>query len=609
MDSRRLLLALALLATLPRVAAAQQRSLVIERYATELHVQKNGDTEVTERITARFQGSWNGLYRDLSLEHVTGQNRREKLKVDLISITDDQGESLRFERSSQGAWTRRFKIWVPGAHDATRTVVIRYVVHNAIRFFDEQSNVGPLDEVYWNATGNSWEIPIEHATAEVVLPETGKPLQFAAYTGTTGSKEHAVETVQNGGTVDFTATRPFAAGEGMTVAVGWAPGLVARPVPPPAIVAWAGQALPLALPIGIFALAFGAWRKTGKDPEARAITVQYSPPPQLTPSEIGTLIDHKAEPHDITATLVDLAVRGYIHIEKRKDKKLLGLMSSTEYVFHLKKPHDQWRDLTEHEQYYLDGMFKYADASSAVGGLMRMFGGRSEPEPLSEQAAGPGQTFGSVELSSLRNRFYKDLRLVRSSLYAQLISKGYYQKNPESVKTGWIAGAVALGAIGFVAVRGVAQTGFMNLDPTMLGVATAVSAVMLLVFAQIMPARTERGARARENALGFKEFLGRVEEDRFRRMITSPEMFERYLPYAMVFKVEQRWAKAFEDMYTQPPQWYSGYDGGAFRASAFTHDMASLSTAASSTMSSSPSGSGGGGSSGGGSGGGGGGGF
>jgi len=118
-----------------------------------------------------------------------------------------------------------------------------------------------------------------------------------------------------------------------------------------------------------------------------------------------------------------------------------------------------------------------------------------------------------------------------------------------------------------------------------------------------------------EGALGFKEFLSRVEEDRFKRMITSPEMFERFLPYAVAFRVESRWAKAFEGMFTQAPGWYSGSASGPFLASSFARDVSHMSSTAGRTMSyrapssSSSSGSGGGGSSGGGSGGGGGGGF
>ena len=151
---------------------------------------------------------------------------------------------------------------------------------------------------------------------------------------------------------------------------------------------------------------------------------------------------------------------------------------------------------------------------------------------------------------------------------------------------------------------------FVMLSPIALVVAAVSSTLIMFVFAQIMPARTIAGARAREATLGFKEFLGRVDEERMKKMITSPEMFERFLPYAMAFGVADKWAKAFEDMYRELPTWYVG-GSGQFSASSFSHSISDMSTAAASSMSSSPSssGSGGGGSSGGGSGGGGGSGF
>jgi uncharacterized membrane protein YgcG len=271
-------------------------------------------------------------------------------------------------------------------------------------------------------------------------------------------------------------------------------------------------------------------------------------------------------------------VRGFLHIEQVEEKKL-GLFSSTDYVFRLEKPEAEWSGLEEHEERYLAGLFKYAED-------------------------------GAVELSKLKNKFYKELKGIRKAVYEQLVAKGHYDRDPERVKGAWAAGGVGLlivGAAGFAWLNDSGALPF--LDPITLVIAFVVSGFVMLVFGQIMPARTEKGARAREWALGFKEFLERVEEPRYKRMITSPDMFERFLAYAMAFKVEAKWARAFEDMYAEPPRWYTGPHGAAFHASAFTHDMSAMSTAASSTMASSPSGSGGGGSSGGGSGGGGGGGF
>ncbi len=528
--------------------------------------------------------------------------------MDLTGITDGSGEPLRYEASSQGQWTRRFQVWIPGAEDATRTLVIRYVVHNAIRFFREGSDPGPLDELYWNATGNEWEIPIEEARVRIVLPEGVAPTQSAGYTGVSGSTEQAVRIITRGDTVSFTATRSLAPGEGLTVAVGWPPGAVAGPSPISGITREAGRLGPLALPFLAFFLALGKWRQKGRDPKARAITVQYEPPERLSPAEVGTLVDHKAEMHDITATLVDLAVRGFVHIQQ-VEKKRLGIFSHTEYVFHLKKPEEAWSGLATHEERYLTALFKHA-APEGSGGLKRRCSAPPRTRRTTGDGAGGGPTYATVELSDLKNKFYKDLKDIRTALYEELVGKGHYDRDPETVKGAWVAGGIVLLLAGVVGGLWIKDSGALPfLDPLTLGVGFGLSGLVFFAFAQVMPARTEKGARAREWALGFKEFLERVEEPRYKRMITSPEMFERFLSYAMAFKVESKWAKAFEDMYAEPPRWYSGPHGGTFHASSFTHDLTAMSTAASSTMSSSPSGSGGGGSSGGGSGGGGGGGF
>jgi uncharacterized membrane protein len=153
----------------------------------------------------------------------------------------------------------------------------------------------------------------------------------------------------------------------------------------------------------------------------------------------------------------------------------------------------------------------------------------------------------------------------------------------------------------------------LSLTPVPFVVAALISAIIVIGFGIVMPARTEAGARALERVLGFEEFLQRVEGDRLRDFVKTPEMFEKYLPFAMAFGVEKKWAKAFEGIYTQPPQWYVGTNPMAFNVAHFSGRLSEMSSQAATTMASSPRSSSGsgfsGGSSGGGGGGGGGGGF
>ena len=611
-----LLLAGALLRATP-VAAQVRDSLVIERMDVEVVVQAGGAIDVTETLRPHFYGAWNGVARALSLQHNTAEGRRERLDVELLSATDETGNELDVDVERPDRWTRLWRVWVPGAVDARRTVVLRYRVANALRFYEEGSEPGPLDELYWNVTGNDWEVPIDRASLRVVLPGGVSATRAAVYTGPAGAAGKDATLSVDGGLVSAETTRRLFPGEGLTVGVGWAPGVVARPGPREVLARRALLFWPAALPFLALVFGFTSWRRRGRDPEARAITVEYKPPEGLTPAEVGTLVDHSAQLHDITSTLVDLAVRGYLLIEEREERKLLGLVSDDEYVFHFLKPTSEWSALAPHERAFLWALHRHVrepDAGGGLGGLLRGAAralGMGEPEPgASSGHAERPVTHGSVELSDLEDSFYKDLPGITDAIYTRLTEGGYYRESPRKVKARWMSASLLLAVVGVAGAVWVSDQGIAFVEPLAIGVGGGLSGLIVFLFGLAMPARTEKGARAREHALGFREFLDRVESDRYRRMITGPEMFERYLPFAMAFKVEKRWADAFQDMFTEPPDWYRGTTGH-FDTRSFTGGLSRMSTAAGSSMSSSPSssGSGGGGSSGGGSGGGGGGGF
>jgi uncharacterized membrane protein YgcG len=616
---RRLILVLMAVLAGTRAAAGQGDSIVIRDYRADVAVQANGMLDVTETIRFAFFGPWNGIKRDVSLQHVTAEGRKRKLDIDFSPPTDENGTPLRYETSSE-SWTKQLKIWVPDARDAERTVVIRYRVGNGLRFFDAESKAGALDELYWNVTGNGWTMPIDRAEARITLPSGVAPKQAAAYTGYAGStgSDAAVNIQANGVTV--TTTRRLESTEGLTVGVGWAPGVVTRPDPSAETARELFRGWPLGLPLVAFFLSLRMWRRKGRDPEEREIVVGYEPPEGMTPAELGTIVDHTVDMRDITATLVDLAVRGYIGIEERKEKKMLGLFSSTEYVFHLRRPRDQWSELAAHERSFLSALFTSAAMADSPWEVIRSMMDEARPANIPTvdanviampTAVGSAPPLESVALSQLQNRFYKSLPGIHDAVYDALIRRGHYKQRPDKVKGAWIGISIVLLIGSIIAGVTLADAEPAWINGGALAVGGAVAAIVVFVFGMVMPARTESGARAREAALGFKEFLDKVESDRFKRMITSPELFERFLPHAMAFGVEDKWAHAFDDLLTEPPDWYSGSSMHGFRASSFTSNMSALTTQAGSTMSSSPSssGSGGGGSSGGGSGGGGGSGF
>ncbi len=565
-------LALALLLVLAATPAAAQRTLGVERFDAAIAVNRDGSVDVTETITAKFVGSWNGIYRTVPVEYHTPQGFNWTLHLELLGATGADGQALKVEKERERHYIK-YKIWIPGAQDATHTFTLRYRAKNGLRFFDDH------DELYWNVTGDEWDVPVGIASARITLPQGATGVRATAFNGVYGAAARDAEVKIEGTAVRVTMPRALGFREGLTAVVGWDKGLVAEPTMSDRALGFLASNWPLGLPLLVLVGMFALWRRVGRDPETLPVAVRYEPADSLTPAEAGTLLDESADMRDITATVVDLAVRGHLRIEERDEKVLLGLMNKKEYVFHRLAPASGGAPLQQHESLVLVGLFD---------------GGANE-----------------VRMSELDNEFYRHLGSIKDCIQNRLVDRGFYRTRPDKVKGRWIAGAAVLGAV--IGFGGSVIAASLDMTPLPWVIAGIVSGLVMLAFSWIMPARTVEGARALERVRGFEEFLRRVEGERFERLVKTPEMFERFLPFAMAFGVERRWAKAFQDIYRDPPRWYVGHSSGPFNMNGFTSRLSDMSSRASSAMSSSPRSSGGsgfsGGSSGGGSGGGGGGGF
>jgi uncharacterized membrane protein len=371
----------------------------------------------------------------------------------------------------------------------------------------------------------------------------------------------------------------------MTISMAWDPGVIERPGSYVATARFFWTNWIFLIPILSLITMYRLWNARGRDPARLAITPQYEPPEGLTPAEIGTLIDNSPDMRDITASLVDLAVRGYLKINEREQTGMAGWLKGNAYSFELLKESEEWSELTSHERRLMSGLFE--------GGLRKV-----------------------VDLDDLEHEFYKHMSAIKEGIFNRLLRLGYYHHRPDKVRSAYIGGGIATTVFLLVGLGFFGERFEAFYFPLSAGILAAVlTAIPIIGFGMVMPARTIKGARQLEYILGFQEFLDRVEADHFKRMIDSPEMFERYLPHAMALEVETKWAKAFEDLYKEPPDWYSGPHGTRFRPTVFVTNLGGMSHRVGSAMNSQPrstggSGfSGGGGSSGGGFGGGGGGGF
>jgi len=567
---------IACLLALAGAVPASAREIVIKNFNEQVTVNPDGTIEVMEFIEAQFIGTgYHGLYRTIPVEYTTPQGLNYTLLLDLLSVTDDDAHPLTYEQSRAGRYVK-FKVYVPNADDSTHTIVLHYRVLDALRFLDDH------DELYWNVTGDEWEARIEAASAHIELPESVTGLRAVAYTGVYGSRASDAQVDVKDNVVEMHTTRALGFHESFTAVVGWdkgfvhAPGMLAK--------TWLllRSNWPFFLPIAMFGVMFWLYWTRGRDPERDAVTVQYEPPDKLTPAECGTLLDSEASMRDITATLVDLAVKGYLTIEQKESSGLLDLFHGKDYVFHLKKPPTEWQDARLHEQQMLVALF--------------------------DAGANP-----DVKLSDMRNHFYTSLPGIRDAVFDALVGDGYYLHRPDTVRQAYVGTGIVLGALLLAGSTPLSRyTGVVAATWAITAIATGV---VVCGFGWFMTPRTRLGAQTFAKVLGFEDFLGRVESDRIARMENAPEMFEKFLPYAMALHVEKKWVQAFSGIAMQPPQWYVGSYGAGFAPYLLVNDLSAMSSQAGAVMASSPrsssggSGFGGGGGAGGGFGGGGGGGF
>jgi uncharacterized membrane protein len=542
------------------------RSYLIEDFSAVITVSPDADIEVEESIRFRFDGSFQGIYRDIPLRYSDNLGFAYRLRMTVLSVTDGAGAPLEYEESNAGGGRRRVKVWVPGAQDSSRTVRIRYRVRRALRYFPEH------DELYWNVTGNDWGVPIESASARVLLPEglQDSP-RVAVYVGGYGSRAGDGATAQvRGNEVEVQTDRGLDYSEGLTIVVGWGKGLVYEP----GTLARAGWLLrdnwALGIPLLVLFGMISVWRRFGRDPDlGRSVMPLYKAPSGLTPAELGTLVDERVDQRDIVATVVDLAVRGYLRIEEKTEDGWFRDTITTTFV-RLKSPDSS---LKPHERDVLEGLFESGE---------------------------------KVTIDDLKNEFYTHLDEIRGHLYDGLVRDGYFRNSPHKVRAAWLV-------IGIIGMVGAIPLGAGN-ESLSLGLGIFLSGLIVIAFSRAMPARTLEGRRKWYEVKGFEEFLGRTEGDRLRELQFDVSKFEAFLPFAMALGVAEQWGRAFEGILQQPPDWYVGSGRTYFSPSHFSQRMNAVSSSVGTAMASAPrssSGSSGfsGGSSGGGFGGGGGGAF
>ncbi|NTW45680.1 MAG: DUF2207 domain-containing protein [Candidatus Moranbacteria bacterium] len=556
----------------PNVSSARENvtDWYIRDFDSQIIVNKDSSLDITETIVADcgMAVGKHGIFRILPTR-LSIDGKKVETPVTLGSITDENGTPYAYqtiENASDGTVT-----WKIGAADTTvqgaHTYVISYSVKNAIRFGNAE-----YDELYWNLNGNFWDLETDAFHASIRFPKevTDSNTKIDYYTGLTGSKDKTGATYawMAPSVLEFRSTSMLPMREGITASVTFPKGIFTRYVPG----FWEtnGKYFFFLIPFFTFLGGLSLWRKYGDDPDVnRTVMAEYDVPGNLTPVEMGMLMKNGTfENTFITAEIVWLATHGVITITEVENK----ILFFTSKDYELAKTGS-------------------AEAEAAMNATQR--------EILNDLFDAGTDT---VRLSSLKNSFYKHLPAITKAGNEGLKDKGLTEARGLLARNILVPLGIFLI---FVSIVSVGASGF-------LGLSLGLSAIILIIFGAIMPKRTKEGAELNWQIKGFRLFLETVDKDR-AVYYEKENLFEKGLPYAILFGMTKQWIKRMRDIYgeeyfaTHPMLWYVA-GSGSFNADSFTSAMDGLSSSIAASTSS-PSGSGGSGGSGSGGGGGGGGGW
>ena len=561
--------------------AAQTDNFTITKFDAEYLLGRDGENRstlaATWRITAHFPPNQNRGIAPIFVKKYDNHPTNFSLQ----SVTDEQGKTLEYNWNGDELRIGKKDVYVSGE----KTYIIKFTQRDVTKHYD---NTG-RDEFYWDVIGNEWRVPMENVRVSVKLDES---LQAAlrgevfCYVGKQGSRERC--NVSDDKSEIVTNVSRLNRREGITMAVGFTSGTFTgyqETLSEKLIKIWATvQTIASSLAVILMLLLVWRYRRLfGRYSELKPIPPEYLPPNQASVMTSAYILKNyeimAIKGSAKVAQLLDLAVRHYI---KLYEVKKTSFLRSAQYEIEIVK---DLKELRPEESEVIRDMF-----------------GSSMPKP--------GQR---LNLKKLQNNLSYAARTRDDDTNLKNLARGNYALCEQTLANKRIVQRWAL----WVCVVGV-----LLLSPMLLLVAGIVFA---LSFGWSL---TDEGLALRRYLAGLKMYIGVAEAERLQ-MLQSPEgaekvqvnasnekqlvkLYERVLPYAVLFGQEKKWSAQLGQYYEQvgeQPDWYSGQ--GAFNAAAFAAGMNSLSSVASSASdySSTSGGSTGGGFAGGGGGGGGGGGW
>lgn len=470
----------------------------IDGFDAVIKVREDGTILVQETIDTQFNPTKNkhGIFREIPFVYTDRLGNHIKVDLTILDVKQN-GESATFKVTNSGSYKNirigdgDIEIGGPIQYQLT------YEVGRAMLFFDD------YDELYWNVTGDLWEVPIANVTAFVQLPEGAEVTSIDCYTGGYGSTE------DDCGFAYQDASAAFSAGDFLTVAVGFPKGFIPEPTFMDRVLYFLTDNWVGVIPIGIIAVVALYWYVKGRDPKMGIIIAEFEPPDDMKAVYAGFLTFNRYTSQLNGAMIIQLAVDGYLRIDVEERKGLKGRK------VHLEKLKSNEGLDAIHKRLF-DAMFRSGTRVSVA--QLRMNVGRK-------------MTVAQIK-KDLVKKFEKEKIYTKASFTRRTL----------------LASLVVVPLMMFPFITGNAYGTFAS---TMFVVAAVVTAV----FAWFMPKRTIHGTKLARRVYGFKDFMHTAE--RYRSQWHEEQlMFEKYLPYAIAFNDVKKWANTFKDLDVVQPSWY-----------------------------------------------------
>jgi uncharacterized membrane protein YgcG len=555
-------------------------------YISEITVHPAASLTVQETIRVRSEGKkiQHGIYRDFPTSYKTRAGLRRRVGFDLRQILrDGRPEPYHLKSRSNGVriyMGDKDSLLPPGVH----TYRITYTTDRQIGFFDD------FDELYWNVTGNGWEFPIDRVSATVTLPAgaTGRIRTMDGYTGLFGSegKDFAVS-IDRSGAIRYRTTRGLGPEEGLTLVAAWPKGYLEEPAGAREKIDFILDNKGIALGVGglmvLITFYLIVWVRVGKDPSPGTIIPLYQPPKDLSPAALRYIQRMGFDAKTLAVSIIDLAVKGRLKIRNNEGE------------FSLTRPEDRGLVLRGEEKKVINSLFgssdeialkrkNYRKIQSALSGLKAYLRLKYEKKYfVTNRRYFVAGMIGSILICILSIMISGHFGALFFGIWITGWSFGVVMLIKQAIdswrvyfgSSGWrralVVGPLILSfmALIFLAVEIFVIYGLLTNFPSWILVIIFLLVAVNCLFYHLLKVPTRAGRRLLDGVEGFEMFLSIAEKDRLNLLNPpdqTPEIFERYLPYALALDVEQEWAEQFAGILARAgqgeteyhPSWYSG---------------------------------------------------